>query len=255
MKQRKKKEEGGADWMGTYGDMVTLLLCFFVLLYSISSVDQTKWENLVKSLNPEAAETSQIVTDELADADGENLVSGGNPQSVDEQFDEIYDNLLELKEESTSMSDVQITSGEGYHFITFNDSVFFDGDSYVLREEGRVLIDQLADALAPSAEAIKEIQVLGHTSQGDPNIPNEVTNDRILSASRAAVVVAQLQEKNFISPEKLVGIGYGQFRPIAPFDTFENRAKNRRVEIKISKTGSVEQSLDEYYAQVYGETP
>ncbi len=255
MKQKKKKEEGGADWMGTYGDMVTLLLCFFVLLYSISSVDQTKWENLVKSLNPEAAESSQIVTDELADAEGENLVSGGNPESVDQQFDEIYNNLLELKEQSAAMSDVQITSGEGYHFITFNDSVFFDPDSFVLRAEGAVLIDQLAAALAPSGDAIKEIQILGHTSQADPNIPNEVTGDRILSASRAAVVVAHLQQKNIVSPEKLVGIGYGQFRPIAPFDTSANRAKNRRVEVKITKTGSVEQSLDEYYAQVYGTTP
>ncbi|MCI8454014.1 MAG: hypothetical protein HFE84_05300, partial [Lachnospiraceae bacterium] len=55
MKKREKKAEGGASWMDTYGDMVTLLLCFFVLLYSISSTDQVKWENLVKSLNPNAA--------------------------------------------------------------------------------------------------------------------------------------------------------------------------------------------------------
>ena len=65
MKRRQKSPEEGSDWMGTYGDMVTLLLCFFVLLYSISSVDEVKWENLVKSMNPEAAETSQIVTDAM----------------------------------------------------------------------------------------------------------------------------------------------------------------------------------------------
>ena len=55
MKQSRKKASAGS-WMDTYGDMVTLLLCFFVLLYAISSMDQSKWENLVASMNPEAAE-------------------------------------------------------------------------------------------------------------------------------------------------------------------------------------------------------
>ena len=60
MKKRNKAPEEGSSWMDTYGDMVTLLLCFFVLLYSISSVDQVKWENLVKSLNPDAAKEVRI---------------------------------------------------------------------------------------------------------------------------------------------------------------------------------------------------
>ena len=57
--------------MDTYGDMVTLLLCFFVLLYSISSVDQSKWIKLVESFNPDAKEVSQIVTDTVADGNDE----------------------------------------------------------------------------------------------------------------------------------------------------------------------------------------
>lgn len=52
MKKREKNSGGGANWMDTYGDMVTLLLCFFVLLYSMSSVDENKWMALVKSFNP-----------------------------------------------------------------------------------------------------------------------------------------------------------------------------------------------------------
>ena len=54
MKRRKKRADEGGNWMDTYGDMVTLLLCFFVLLYSISSVDQAKWREVVKSFNPDA---------------------------------------------------------------------------------------------------------------------------------------------------------------------------------------------------------
>ncbi len=251
--KKKNKVEGGADWMGTYGDMVTLLLCFFVLLYSISSVDQTKWENLVKSMNPEAAEVSQIVTDELSDSQGTNNIAGGNEADIDEQFDEMYDNLIDLKEQNPNLSEVEITKGDGYQFISFSDSVFFNADSYVLLDEGKTVLDAFSGVFSESSEAIAEIQVLGHTSQATPDIPNEVMTDRLLSASRSAVVVAYIQEKSIIDPERLVSLGYGQFRPIASFDTREDRALNRRVEIMITQTGAEIQTLEEYYDQIYEE--
>lgn len=250
MKRRQKAPEDSSDWMGTYGDMVTLLLCFFVLLYSISSVDQVKWENLVKSMNPEAAETSQIVTDTM-EKEGTENVPGANTTEIDQKFDEMYDNLLKMQDASGEVADIQIAKGDGYQFITFKDNVFFDGDSYVLRDEGKTVLDTFSSVIASASDAIKEIQVLGHTSQAEPNIPNEVMTDRVLSATRSAVVVAYVQQKNIIEPKKLVSAGYGQFRPIDTFDTFEGRARNRRVEILITKTGSVEQTLDEYYSQVY----
>ena len=250
MKRRQKSPEEGSDWMGTYGDMVTLLLCFFVLLYSISSVDQVKWENLVKSMNPEAAEPSQIVTDTM-EKEGTENVPGANTTEIDQKFDEMYDNLLKMQDASGEVADIPIAKGDGYQFITFKDNVFFDGDSYVLRDEGKSVLDTFSSVIAPASDAIKEIQVLGHTSQAEPNIPNEVMTDRVLSATRSAVVVAYVQQKNIIEAKKLVSAGYGQFRPIDTFDTFEGRARNRRVEILITKTGSVEQTLDEYYSQVY----
>jgi len=274
VKQRNKPQEEGASWMDTYGDMVTLLLCFFVLLYSISTVDQVKWENLVKSLNPEAAkEVSQIVMDpEINDADmdvpgstdlehssdleaiDENNLSPEEQAEIDKQFDAIFDNLQELKELAGDSVEVEIAKGDGYTFITFRDKVFFNGDSWVLRDEGKIMIDRFAEIIAPSADAIKQIQILGHTSQADPNIPNEVNSDRELSAMRGAVVTSYLQLKNVLDPAKLVSSAYGQFHPIAPFDTEENRSKNRRVEMLITKTGDIERSLGEYYDQVYGQT-
>ncbi|MCP1102513.1 chemotaxis protein MotB [Aequitasia blattaphilus] len=252
MKKREKKQEESGSWMDTYGDMVTLLLCFFVLLYSISSVDQVKWENLVKSMNPEAAEASQIVTKE-GTVDGTENVPGVNGTEIDSQFDELYDNLLEIKENMGDSSAIQVAKGDGYQFITFKDSVFFDGDSYILRDEGRNVLEAFASAISPAAAAIKEIQVLGHTTQVDPSLPNETVNDRLLSANRSAMVVSYIQDKNIIGPEKLVSIGYGQHRPISGFGTEEERTLNRRVEMLITKTGSVEKSLNEYYEQVYQE--
>ena len=57
---KRNKGSGGASWMDTYGDMVTLLLCFFVLLYSMSTLDQQKWQKLVQSFNPDAIEEVPI---------------------------------------------------------------------------------------------------------------------------------------------------------------------------------------------------
>ncbi len=247
MQRKQKPPEGGADWMGTYGDMVTLLLCFFVLLYSISSVDQTKFMNLVRSLNPDAEELSQIVTGDVEIKDGEDFLTGASEQ----EFQDLYHNLVEISQEYKDTSDIQVTSGDGYQFITFNDSVFFDGDSDVLRPEGAALLDDFSQAISQAASSIQEIHVLGHTSQASATQPNDVYTDRVLSASRAAVVIAYIQEKNIIDPARLVSTGYGQFHPIDTFETPEGRARNRRVEMIITKTGAVEQALDDYYSQVY----
>lgn len=246
--KRKKAPEGGANWMDTYGDMVTLLLCFFVLLYTISSVDQAKWIELVKSFNPDAKEVSQIVTEQPAS--GSEEVPGGLAEHEEAVFDDLYEKLKIAVEQAGLQSQVELYRGDGYTFIRFNDTVFFDGDSSVIREEGKVILNSFAEALTPAKDDIQEIQVLGHTTQAYPDRQNDVESDRILSVERAAKVTAFLQEKSLVPAEKLVSTGYGQFRPIAPFDTEENRSKNRRVEIIITKNNSVQKSLDEYYKNV-----
>ncbi len=282
MKKRNKAPEEGSSWMDTYGDMVTLLLCFFVLLYSISSVDQVKWENLVKSLNPDAAkEVSQLVTtenqpgdddvpgstdlpkdtnrdaiyeDDLNDPKENTGRSPEEQQALDEQFDSLYEKLQELKELADDATEVEIAKGDGYTFITFRDKVFFDGDDWVMRDDGKKMIDVFAKIIKPCAKSIEQIQIIGHTSQGRPDKKNNINTDRELSAMRSAVVTAYLQKKKVIAADRLYSSAFGQHRPIASFDTPEDRAKNRRVELLITKTGNVENQLDKYYKQVYGET-
>ena len=249
-KRRKKKPENGSNWMDTYGDMVTLLLCFFVLLYSISSVDQSKWIKLVESFNPDAKEVSQIVTDTVAD--GNDEVPGNAEETEEAVFDELYERLKLSVKDAGIETEVELTKGDGYTFVRFRDTMFFDGDSAVIRPEGKVILDRFAEAIAPASDVIQEIQVLGHTTQALPNQQNNVVSDRVLSSERAANVTGYLQQKNLVSPDKLVSVGYGQFRPVASFDTEENRSKNRRVEIIITKNNSIQRSLDEYYREVDG---
>lgn len=245
MKKRAKSSESGANWMDTYGDLVTLLLCFFVLLYSISTLDQAKWIKIVKSFNPDAKEVSQIA--ENPDIDANDEVPGG----VDaDEFDGLYEALVEAVKEAGIEGQVELFKGDGYTFITFQDNVFFDGDSSIIKDDGKNILATFANIISGVSDSVKEIEVLGHTTQADPNQPNEPESDRVLSAERAARVVAFIQQRTTVPADRLVAIGYGQFRPIAPFDTEENRARNRRVELLITKSDAVQHSLEEYYAEM-----
>ena len=115
-----------------------------------------------------------------------------------------------------------------------DNTVFFDGDSYILRDDGKIVLDQVAKSIADVSKSIDEIRVLGHTAQDDPVSPNNPWNDRFLATNRAAVVTVYLQEKNIIDPSRLVSVGYGQWRPVAENDTPEGRAQNRRVELLVT---------------------
>lgn len=251
LKKKAKAPENKEKWLATYADTITLLMCFFVLLYSMSSVDAAKWEIVVKSFNPNAKAVSQIVIGEQENAGEYDVEGAKEPQEIIENFDELYYMLKETVESQNLQKDVEIKKGDGYTFITFRNNIFFDGDSYLLRKEGKTVLDSFSKIIKSSANTIGEIQILGHTSQARPNQPNDIRFDRVLSANRATEVLIYLQQKNIISPEKLIATSFGQFRPISPFDTSENRAKNRRVEIIITKNDSINRALDEYYKEVY----
>ena len=160
MKKRPKSSGGGANWMDTYGDLVTLLLCFFVLLYSISTIDQAKWIQIVKSFNPDAKEVSQIA--ENPDVDANDEVPGGVEA---DEFDGLYEALLKAIQEAGLEGEVELYKGDGYTFITFQDNVFFDGDSSIIKEEGKSILTTFSNIVAGVSDSIKEIQVLG-----DPNV-------------------------------------------------------------------------------------
>lgn len=241
---RKGRKEEGASWMDTYGDMVTLLLCFFVLLYAISAIDQTKWSNLVRSLNPDSV---KVLEEETKKTEKEDV----QITDVPEDFETLYDNLKKEVEENNLNNVIEVKKGDGFTFISFNSQICFDGNSYVLQGEVKSVLDSFCNILADFKDDIGQIQILGHTAEASPGQNINVSYDRFLSSNRAAAVLVYIQEKEIFDPVKLISIGYGQYRPIADNSTAEGRAANRRVEILITKSDSVVRSLDEYYKEVY----
>lgn len=238
MKMRKKSSGGGANWMDTYGDMVTLLLCFFVLLYSMSTISEEKWKMLVASFNPDALQTmTENSGNDGPNADPNELDGSGMGLSqidIDEDMNELYELLMTYIADNSMQDSISVSMGDGKVFVTFNQAVFFDGDSWTLKEESKPILEQIAGMLSSVADSIEEVRVMGHTAQGNPNKPNDIYTDRRLSAMRAAETLAYIQQHCTVDPARLVSEAYGQWRPVADNDTAEGRAQNRRVEMIIS---------------------
>ena len=235
--KKKSSGGGGANWMDTYGDMVTLLLCFFVLLYSISSIDQQKWMVVVRSFNKNAIEVSPGPDPDSTKSDPGG---SGNPSlsEVEQDLTELYEFLAAYAAAHEDAGEILVSQGDGYVFISFADAVFFDGDSTNLRADGKKLLDGIIPALDKCAPSIDQLKVLGHTAQVKKDDPNPTPGDRFIAAGRAANVASYIQDNiptDRLHPARIVDEGHGQWLNVAPHDgTEENRVKNRRVELIVT---------------------
>ncbi len=242
MAKEKKIEvkEGLPAWMGTYGDMVTLLLCFFVLLFASSSVDAAKFQAIAASFNDE------IVVVQGGSGNGEgNMVGSGIMElpNVDRSIHDSKENFKKQTEELNQMAsefktyfaennlseDVDVQVEDSYVKLNFKDGILFDSGKYELTEYSKVILSDVSEQLLEYPES--DIIIEGHTD----NIPmstSEIPNNWYLSANRALAVLTFFIEHG-ISPEHLSAEGKGEYEPIADNNTAEGRAQNRRVEIKI----------------------
>ena len=155
-------------------------------------------------------------------------------EDVEHDLEELYQAILQYVQQSGIGSKVTVGKGSGYVFISFDDTVFFNGDSYQLLDAGKEILDQAGESIREVSASVDEIRVLGHTAQANPNSPNDPTYDRFLASNRATVVTVYLQEKGIVAPSRIVSVGYGQWRPVAQNDTTEGRAVNRRVELIVT---------------------
>src|SRR5690554_6219420 len=233
-RRRKKKEQMGSSapgWMNTYGDMVTLLLVFFVLLYSFSIMDQGKFQGFVTSFRQRVG-----ILDGGMTMSENNLIDGG--LIGDGIAPSIMNLNLILREmsmyiEGEGIEDqVELILTERGLVVRLTGRILFDLGKAELLDDGKKLLDKIAELLVDIPNVI---MIEGHTD----NWP--ISNERFpsnweLSTSRATNVVRYFIENTGIPPERLMAAGYSEYRPLYPNDTAENRARNRRVEIVILNT-------------------
>jgi len=233
-------ESGGDEWLATYGDLVTLLLCFFVLLFAMSSVDAKKFQAAAASVNSSFAGGSSAGMNQ----DGESVVSlfelpidntSENKVKEEDTMDEIYNEIKEILSSEDLDSEIVVKKSERGVLLTFRDDLLFDKGQAVLKSEVKKTLYSFGSVLK---KYNKKIRIEGHTD----NIPiknNNFDSNWELSTSRSISVVKYYTEElpvnEQISPNAFEVAGLGEYSPIAPNDTDENRQKNRRIELIILK--------------------
>ncbi|MFA9381507.1 MAG: flagellar motor protein MotB [Acetanaerobacterium sp.] len=268
-KRRQSEDDGGSGaWLNTYADMVTLLLTFFVMLYSMSTIDAEDWEFLKSALSNIGISTSQLVVAQDLSMEGDGQVgstgTGIGDSDVAKDSDETIDvetlykllsNYVDTMGEGEMKESIELQHGKNYVLIRFTDNVFFNPDRANLRTEGKEALLEIGKGIKLAQDSIGVIRIEGHTASVLED-DNYRVDDRELSSDRANAVLKFLEESNGIASEKLSSLGYGKYRPIADNSTPEGRKKNRRVEILVvEKNIDIEdhESLKELVARFFGQ--
>ncbi len=214
---------GAPKWMVTFGDLMSLLLCFFVLLLSFSTMDPAMFKEVSGSLKQAFGVQREEVVYEIPM--GLDIVSRDFNPVFD--IDVILEKIKSAIKLELIKGDIEIEALNDRVILRMNDEVTFDPGSAKLRPEAKPLLAKLI----PVMEKVPgEIMVAGYTD----NIPIKnglYSSNWSLSAARAAAVVEFLLKPGTIAPARIAAVGYGSSRPRLPNDTQEHRKKNRRVEI------------------------
>lgn len=215
-RKRKQAESVNTnEWMNTYADTVTLLLCFFVLLFSFSTINEKKWKEIVESLNGEYPKET---------------VAKGSPFNPEDEENGVYKKIKTYIENNNLESKVELSKDGDTVTIRFKDAILFDPDKTQLREDGKVILGDMSDALKSSIGLIEMINIEGHTASNPKGLP-EFQDTFAFSTQRAVNVLEYLLTEKNIDPLKLSAVGYGQYHPLDTNETAEGRIRNRRVEI------------------------
>lgn len=238
--------------MTTYSDLVTLLLTFFVLLYTFSSVDAAKFKGIAASLqlaltgqsgtsifeeNPPGLDSTieEFVPtpgDDPDESSAQGEQSGDGYELLNREINRIYQIVKGFVEEEGLGADVRLRTDRRGVIIDISDNILFDPGEAKLKSDSRILLDKLTKLIVAFDN---NIIVEGHTDNVPINRSVFPTNWE-LSVNRATTVVRYFVEERNIAPNRLSAAGYGEYRPVVPNDTSENKALNRRVNILIEAT-------------------
>lgn len=237
-KKAKKIESRGGNWLTTFSDLMSLLLTFFILLFSISSVSSEKFSVASASLQGALIGESGggailngngISQESTGSGNSKELDAGAmaNQNTIPEQVTKMYEEALKIIEKEGIGEQINVRSDQDGVYLDIQESILFDSGKATISNIGKETLASLGDLLVLSDN---DIIVEGFTDDVPIGRANYTTNWE-LSADRAMGVVRFLAEQRRIDPSRLSGRGYGEFNPVAPNDTPQNRAKNRRVNI------------------------
>ncbi|WP_312446294.1 flagellar motor protein MotB [Lacrimispora sp.] len=248
-----QEEEAGEAWLLPYSDLMTLLLAVFIVLFAVSKIDAEKAQQISeqfagtmmnKSYTTGAASGTGSGGDGAASgmgSGGDGAAQTGGPLNIETQSElESFMGEYELKKLENLKTELDTKlHNQGMDqsvstmidmrglVIRLNNAIFFDSGSAEIKEQSEETLVEVASILNSIDNYIR---VEGHTD----NVPIRRSNypsNWELSTARAVNVVKLFINKCNFSPDKLLAVGYGEFKPVADNSTEEGRAKNRRIDV------------------------
>lgn len=234
MSRRKKnaeEQENLERWLLTYCDLITLLLAFFVVMYSMSQIDGKKFGSLSIQLR-------SILTGQLGIMESAPVITGqsevGNVADIQHvDLELVQGSIIKAAEEMGLQKQIATIMDERGLVVHILDTALFEVGKANLTEAAQSIMEHLAPKLRSLPNPLR---IEGHTD----NAPIQTLlypSNWELSVARSTSVVRYLVEKHGISPFRISAIGYAEYRPIAPNDSPANKAKNRRIDIVILSMG------------------
>lgn len=261
---KKKKQEGpkgAAPWMSTFSDLMNLLLCFFVLLFSMSTVSEEKFQMVIASLQSKISifeqgglnigegdmvgggirqlEFLDAYYNELAnsksdvdyDQDGESSVQEQYEQEALKESEQMAEDVQDALENLGVSNAVEIEFDEQYVMLNLSGAILFEKGGAEVLEDAKSVLERVAVVLERYDKNIIEIE--GHTDNIPISAGNKYENNDVLSMYRALSVADFIRDITDLNPAYIKSSGRGEYVPIADNTTAEGRARNRRVVIKI----------------------
>lgn len=234
MKKKPEEQSGGApEWIVTFSDAMTLLMVFFILLFSMSTVDAAKESQLSGAFNEvfNGGGKNPIMGEGIGD---DTLMNDGNVTEEQEESEEdtigsLLQTLNGIINDKQLEEFIHVEKVERGVSVVLVDSLLFESARADLKNESKGILMEISSVLN---EVDNQIVIEGHTDNLPINTYMFASNWE-LSTARAVVVTRFLVEHAGINPTRISAQGYGEYKPIALNDTAEGKAKNRRVNILI----------------------
>lgn len=227
-------ENDGSDWIVTYADLMTLLLVFFVLLYSISALNIGKFKLALNSIQRSLGEDKPPI--EHIDLPGvnetfEKPIAWDEPTGIRSREIEVLNDIRAFIEANGLERNIDVFEENGKIVIRISGAVLFQPGAADLNSAGSAVLKGIVRIIDKFYEF--DVNIKGHTD----NVPiatKQFPSNWELSAIRATTVLKYLIQSG-IHPERLTATGYGELLPLYPNHSAEGRARNRRVEFVLEK--------------------
>ena len=234
---------GGYNWMDTYGDLVTNLLCFFVLLYSFSSIDAQKQEELasafagrptvaVQSMNVEMATQKEVVIDGITGFQQNQNEASQVEKKKQQEFDLLFRNIRLYIEDNDLESLLSALKQDNLIILRFREAILFNSGDATILDGAKPVLDHIISAIHTNLDIISIVRIEGHTD----NVPIHTAQYKSnwqLSMARASSALDYCISSQMINMEKLSTGAYSEYQPVDTNETAEGRANNRRVDFVI----------------------